>query len=382
MRRMKWRWAYGLRAIVAIALLSGGARAHGQTVPAAGEVAGPVRTAIPEGEVVAVRVVTEDGRVLSDCPRGVTAEIGKPLTGADVAASLKALYRTGDFSYLRAVTSAVPGGIRLDFIATENLFFNQVTIEGLVAPPSDASAAAAMQVNLGDIFHQSTVDEGLQRLGDAMRDDGLYEAVATAQLVPHADTHQMDIVVHVKPGPRARIGEIHLTNSTEFADLEITARTKLKIGGTVTSQRLQRATEHVRKYLIKKGHLSARAVIRRGDYDAAKNTVPLSLDVTEGPRIRVQVTGAKISKGELKRLVPIYQEGAVDVDLLEEGKRNLRERQERDGYFDAQVDYQTETHDVSQNTGRGVSSNTSNRASGTTGTEEIITYHIERGERH
>jgi len=365
-------------AIVVFALLAGAVPGRAQSAaasaPASQGAASAPRAPIPQSPVVAIRVVAEDGRVLSDCPRGVTAEIGKPLTRADLAASLKALYRTGDYSYLTAVLVEVPGGLRLDFIARENLFFNQVTIEGLVAPPSDASAAAAMQVNLGDIFHQSTVDEGLQRLGDAMRDDGLYEAVATAQLVPHADTHQMDIVVHVKPGPRARIGEIHLTNSTEFADLEITARTKLKIGGTVTSQRLQRATEHVRKYLIKKGHLSARAVIRRGDYDAAKNTVPLSLDVTEGPRIRVQVTGAKISKGELKRLVPIYQEGAVDVDLLEEGKRNLRERQERDGYFDAQVDYQTETHDVSTNGSHGTKV--------TSGTEEVITFHIARGERH
>jgi outer membrane protein insertion porin family len=379
---MKWRWAYGLRAIVAIALLGGGALAHGQTVPVAGDVAAPARTAIPEGVIVAVRVVTEDGRVLSDCPRGVPVEIGKVLNRSDVAAGLKALYRTGDYAYLSAVTTAVPGGIRLDFVAKENLFFNQVTIEGLIAPPSDASAAAAMQINLGDIYRRSTVDEGLQRLRDALRDDGLYQAEATAELVPYPARHQMDIVVHIEPGPRAHIGEIQLTNGTEYGDTELLARTKLKVGSSLTSERLQHGTERVRKYLIKKEHLSARAVIRRGEYDAAKNTVPLSLDVTEGPRIKVQVTGAKISKGDLKRLVPIYQEGAVDVDLLEEGKRNLRERQERDGYFDAQVDYQTEMHEASQNTGRGVSSNTNNRASGTTGTEEIITYHIERGERH
>ena len=41
------------------------------------------------------------------------------------------------------------------------------------------------------------------------------------------------------------------------------------------------------------------------------------------------VSGAKFAKGELRRLVPVYQEGAVDADLLEEGKRNLRERLER-----------------------------------------------------
>jgi outer membrane protein insertion porin family len=371
---MKWRWSYGLRAIFAIALLGGGPQARGQTAVDTGDPAASAKNNVGEGSVVAVRVVTEDGRVLSDCPRGVTVEIGKPLNRADVATSLKALYRTGDYAYLGAVTTAVAGGIRLDFLVQENFFFNQVTIEGLVAPPSDASAAAAMQINLGNIYRRSTVDEGLQRLRDALRDDGLYQAEATAEPVPHVATRQMDVAVRIKPGPRARIDGIHLTNGTEFSDTEVLARTKLKMGTIVTSARLQRATDRVRKYLIKKGHLSARAVIRRGEYDAAKNSVPLNLDVTEGPRIRVQVTGAKISTGDLKRLVPIYQEGAVDVDLLEEGKRNLRERQERNGYFDAQVDYKTETREVSLNAKHNVS--------GTQGTEEVITYHITRGEQH
>ena len=84
--------------------------------------------------------------------------------------------------------------------------------------------------------------------------------------------------------------------------------------------------------------------MRRGLYDkAAKNTIPLEVEITEGPRVQLVVTGAKLSQGTLKKLVPIYQEGSVDVDLLEEGKRNIRERLERDGYFDAGVEYTTVT---------------------------------------
>jgi outer membrane protein insertion porin family len=121
---------------------------------------------------------------------------------------------------------------------------------------------------------------------------------------------------------------------------------------------------------VKKGRLSARAAVRRGEYNTAKNTVPLELEVTEGPQVQLAVTGAKFSKGELKRLVPVYQEGAVDVDLLEEGKRNLRERLERDGYFDAEVSYTTETKEVQ------------GKEQKSKGTEEVITYHIGRGVRH
>jgi outer membrane protein assembly factor BamA len=141
------------------------------------------------------------------------------------------------------------------------------------------------------------------------------------------------------------------------------------VGGQVTTSRVQRANTRVRNFLVKKGHFNARAVVRRGGYDATSNTIPLELEATAGPLVRIVVTGAKFSGAELKKLVPVYQEGAVDTDLLEEGKRNIRERLERNGYFDASVEYATSTQEV-------------NLSGGRKGSEELITYRVERGDRH
>jgi outer membrane protein insertion porin family len=362
---MKSSWASGLRSVAALALLYGAAMLRAQAPH--GEASGASDT---EPSVIDVRVVNEDGGALLTAPRNLTIEIGKPLDRAKVAESLRALYRTGDYSDLRAVVTPMPGGVRLDFVARANYFFNQVRIEGLAAPPSDASAAAAMQLTLGQPYRRDLVDEALERLRVTLREEGLYRAEFFAQTAPHPETHQMDIVVHVKPGRRARVGVIRLNNGTEFRDAEILSRLKMKIGRAITSARLQKGTDRIRKFLVKKGHLNARAAVHRGEYDNEKNTIPLDLDVTEGPRVHVTVTGAKFSDGELKKLVPIYQEGAVDADLLEEGKRNLRERLERESYFDAKVDYATETREVKRN------------GSGWQGTEEVITYRVERGERH
>src|SRR5271155_3355768 len=179
MSRMKWCWANGLPVIAGMVFLGGVVAVHAQNPTVSQEVslaAAGSEAQIPPGSVVAIRVVTADGRVLSDCPSGVSVEIGKPLDRANVAASLRALYRAGNYSDLRAVVAPVENGVRLDFVATENLFFNRVIIEGLTAPPSDASAAAAMQINLGDIYRAALVDEGLQRLRDALREEGLYRA--------------------------------------------------------------------------------------------------------------------------------------------------------------------------------------------------------------
>ena len=363
---MKSGWANVLRGIVAFALLTGGALTRGQ-VPQDISAAGVAKET---PKIVAIRIVKENGQVLSESPSGIAVETGNALERGKIAESLRALYRTGDYADLQAVVTPVADGVRLDFVVRENLFFNQVRIEGLAAPPSDASAAAAMQLTLGQTYRRAVVDEALERLRETLRDEGLYQAKVSAETVPHAETHQMEIVVHVKPGRRARVGVIHLTNGTEYRDAEILSRLKMKAGTEITSTKLQRGTGRIRKYLVKRGHLSGRAAVRRGNYNAAKNTIPLELDVTEGPRVKVVVTGAKFSDGELKRLIPIYQEGAVDADLLEEGKRNILERLERQGYFDADVDYKTEIHEVK-----------STRAATQT-TEETITYTVERGAKH
>src|ERR1700719_1449210 len=363
---MKSAWANGLRGIVALALLSGGATTRAQTPQIASSTAEPAEQPV----VLATRVVSEDGRVLSEPVKGINVEIGKPLDRTKVAESLRLLYKTGDYSDLRAVITPVPEGVRLDFVARENLFFNQVLIDVLVPPPSEASAVAATQLNLGQMYRAELVDEAAERLRDTLHQEGLYTAEIKTETRPHPETHEMDVFFHIKPGPRARVGKIQLKNDTQYTDVEILKRLKMKPGRPITSARLQSGTDRIRKYLVKKGNLIARAVVRRGAYDPVTNTIPLDLEVSQGPGVKLQVAGAKFSKGDLKRLVPVYQEGAVDADLLEEGKRNMRERLERQGYFDSTVDYTTETQTAAPN------------PNGWKGTEEVITYHIVKGDKH
>ncbi|MBZ5700677.1 MAG: BamA/TamA family outer membrane protein [Acidobacteriia bacterium] len=356
------------RALLSLAIFLAGSPLRGQTPAADSAQAARPQAAAPA--VVAVRIVAQDGRVLSAAPADLPIALGQPLDPAAVREALRKLYRTGDYADLQAVRTAVPGGLRLDFVVRENLYFNLVRIEGLTAPPSESTAAAAMQISLGHPYHKDDVDEALGRLRETLQEEGLYEAKASAEAIPHPETQQMDVLVHVTPGPRARIGEIRLLNHTGFPGPELLKRARFAPGRAVTLARLQTGGERLRKYLARKGYLSARAIVRRGEYDPAKKTVPLELEVTEGPHVRVVVSGAKFSSRALKKLVPIYQEGAVDPDLLEEGRRNLRERLEREGYFDAEVSYSAETHEQKKS------------ASGWTAQEKIITYSIERGDRH
>lgn len=370
---MKISWFNGGGAFLLLAILLPGEALPGQAPAAPQPSEQQLSGQAPEGAgspVMAVRIVTHDGPILSEAPAGLPIEVGKPAEAGAVREAIRTLYRTGNYEDLQAVETPVEGGVRIDFLVRENLFFNQVRIEGLKAPPSEGTAVAAMQLNLGQVFRRSMLEEGLGRLRDALAEEGLYEAQVTAEPVPQRQTQQMDVIVRVVPGPRARIGEIQLLNRTGYPSGELLAQARLAAGREITLRRLQAGSERIRKFLGKNGFLSGRATVRRGAYDAAKKTVPLELEVAEGPRVSVVATGAKFSRRALKKLIPIYQEAAIDADLLEEGRRNVLERLESDGYFDAQVTYRTETREFQRPGGAWKSE------------EEVVTYAIERGTRH
>jgi outer membrane protein assembly complex protein YaeT len=183
------------------------------------------------------------------------------------------------------------------------------------------------------------MDPALARLRQTLANDGFYQAQLDPELSPIPDKSAMDITVRVTPGPRARLGAITVDASPGIAAEDLRAHLKLKSGKEVTADSLEHDTDRLRNWLVARGYLSARVILTRGDYAAASHTMPLTVTVTTGHKVTVQVVGYKISNHDLRQLLPIYQEGAVDDDLLQEGRRDLRNVLERDGYFDASVNY-------------------------------------------
>src|SRR5260370_3252101 len=160
--------------IITLALVTGAALAWPQA-PAQQE--NPAdKVAAEQRKVVAIRIVREDCPVLAEAPSGIAVETGKPLDQGKIAESMRALYRTGDYADLRAVLTPETDGIRLDFVVRENLFFNQVRLEGLVRRPSEASAAAASRLVLGQTYRQGSGGERRSRCGQPSVEEGLYQA--------------------------------------------------------------------------------------------------------------------------------------------------------------------------------------------------------------
>src|SRR5262249_5840211 len=161
------------------------------------------------------------------------------------------------------VTTPGEGGALLDFVVEENFYFNQLIMRGLVEPPSEASAAAAMQIQLGDVYTKEKLDAAVVRPEDILRADGLLQAKGYTERTTNEENRQIDRIVHVTPGARAHVSAVQLTNSTEYPDAQILSRLKRKAGSTITNAKVQKGTANIRKFLAKRGHLSGRAAVRR-----------------------------------------------------------------------------------------------------------------------
>ena len=181
-----------------------------------------------EGKAVAeVRVVDESGKPVTQKIPPLPLEAGKPFDFTAERASLRELYRMGDYANIKVTSAAEPGGgLRIDFIAERNFYNNVIQIVGIKEPPSNPAALAAVRLNLGEAFRESSLREAVARLQNSLRDDGLYEAKVSWKLFPDVNTREMDVTFTVDQGPRARVGAITIDNSTPYPDAADSAADK------------------------------------------------------------------------------------------------------------------------------------------------------------
>src|SRR5262249_47571452 len=104
------------------------------------------------------------------------------------------------------------------------------------------------------------------------------------------------------------------------------------------TDRVTKALERLRKHYQKQQHLEAQVTLIDRRYHVDTDRLDYVFQVEQGPTVNITTEGDGVSKGQLKKLVPVYQENSVDDDLLNEGRRNLRDYLQTKGYFDASVE--------------------------------------------
>jgi outer membrane protein insertion porin family len=286
------------------------------------------------------RGLDEDQRVIAQVRQLVQQEIGKPLDRQKLRRSLQALYATGRFADLQVEAQRnSPQELTLVFEAETNFFIGSITSDGGLKHPSDSQLVDSTKLQLGEVLTRTKVEQAVERMLSILRNDGFYRASVTESETPRPDVQLMDIHFHVRPGQQAKIGQVTVEGDPGFSAQEIVKVSGMKPGKRVTQELVTKSLQKLRKKYSGQKRLESQIAIVRRQYREDTNTIDFTYKIDRGPVVDIQLEGASISRRKLKKFVPVFEENAVDDDLLNEGRRNIRDYLQTQGYFDAKVNF-------------------------------------------
>lgn len=288
---------------------------------------------------------TRQPLLFSDLNQFLVCEVGKPFEPLCVTRSIEELFSSGRYEdIVGEVVDDGNGGVKLLFRTTPAFFVGEVRVSGVPEPPTPGQLNNATRLQLGTLLVESSVKQAVDGIQELLRSNGFFQAQVTPRQERDADTEVANLYFDVQPGDRAKITTPRFNGNLE-ADperlLRVTHwRRRFPPGfQTATDRRVQNGVERLRNYYRKQDRLLARVTLYSLPFDAATNEVTPVLQIDAGPKVRVRTSGVRVSRGKLRQLVPVFQEQAVDRDLLLEGQRNIEGYFESQGYFQAQVSY-------------------------------------------
>jgi outer membrane protein insertion porin family len=266
--------------------------------------------------------------------------VGQPLDREQVRESIRTLYSTRRFNDIQAEVAPSGEGVVLSFVTSPNFFISAVDVEGAPSRPNRNQIVNASKFTLGDLYAREKLERALENIRQLMRENGYFQARVTAESISNVATQQVDVLFHVSPGGAAHIGRVKVTGSSTLSPSEVEDIAHLDPGDRVSASRVTNALQRLKKRFQKQRRVLAQVSIAEQQYRPETNSVDYTFQIDPGPVVVILAQGFRLSHRLLRKQIPVYEENALDDDLLNEGKRNLLDYLQTRGHFDAKVEIQ------------------------------------------
>lgn len=268
-----------------------------------------------------------------------------PLDPLKVRASLRRLYATGRYKTISVDGLRQTSGVVLVFRGAPTLFLGRILVRGVKNTHLSNQLSYSIRLNPGTPFTDQKMTRAITLLEQALQQNGYYKASITKHTAVDKANAQVNVQFDVKSGKPARVGDIAVSGDSGMTLESFRKKAKLKPGSKVSSETVSRALSNLRKQYQKQQRLEANVSLASSQYQQPTNRLNYGFEADRGPIVKVIVEGAKLSKGKVHNLVPIYAEGTLDEDLLNEGSKRVHDYYQRQGYFNAKVTHTSDAKD-------------------------------------
>lgn len=263
--------------------------------------------------------------------------------------AVKRLFATGRYKDIEADVEESANGLVITFRTKPTYFLSQLTIEGVPSPPSQAVLNSATRLDLGsEVDGETAIPAAVEGLRETLRANGYMNPKIDFAIDPRPRNQEIFLKFLIDPGVRARFAAPVFTGDPQKDEKPLIRATGWRkwwgFGPfqPATERRVQDGLEKLRSSYLKRNYLMSQVRLVSLDFDAKSNTLRPTVEINAGPRVAVRTEGARLGKGALRDLLPIYQERTVDRELLVEGQSNLQSYFQSNGYFEAKVGFSVE----------------------------------------
>ncbi len=303
--------------------------------------------------VSAVALIANPHRKLESLWAVVTQKAGEPYSQEKIEESAAALKSTGGFPKVQINVVPEINGLRINFLLEPAYYLGVVEFPGAGKFFSYTRLLQVVDLPDEDPYDPGRLPGSEKSLLNFLHRNGYFQAqVCTDTKID--DEHQLvSVTFSVEMGKQAKINAVTIEGpeGAENAKLLHSVRSLrarlsgglLKKGKAYAPDRISSATTLMKKTLTAQHRLSATIKENPPQYHSNTNRVDVSFKVDVGPAVTVRTIGAKLSaipwlaNRQMRKLIPIYSEGAIDQDLVDEGQRNLLDYFQKKGYTDAKV---------------------------------------------
>jgi outer membrane protein insertion porin family len=304
---------------------------------------------------VQVEAVRFEGVTFSDTDPilgDLKQKAGTPLNAEDVRSDLRKLFATGryrDISVYGQPGAKSGKSLVLVFSGAPRYFVGRVTIIGVREDRLSSLLESSTKLDPGAPFSEADLPAAVDGIKQVLAQNGYQEPVITQQTKVDDLGSQVDATFTVNVGVQARVGDVKVDGAdagisvTDFRKKgslncgRIATKLNKNCHAKVTRNTVSNALSGVRSYYQKNQRLEGTISLQDSAYNQPRSQMDYDFAANQGPIVEIIINGAKLSKSRMKLLVPIYQEGTVDNDLLNEGSFNIRDYLQQRGYFDATV---------------------------------------------
>ena len=283
-----------------------------------------------------------EGR-LAPLPGHLPQAEGAPLSPENLKKSLRQLFATGLFETIQVEGSRQQDGVALVFHGEPRTFIGTVSVNGAKGDTMNTQLERASQLAPGARFTQAKLSQALDQMRSALAENGFHESTIAQTLTPHPEEQLVDIAFQVVSGTQARVGTVQVTGDSGMSPDEFRHYAHLRTGARVDHDTVNRALTGVLKHYRGHERLEAEIKLESEQYDADTKRTNFHFSASQGPQVKVLVEGASLGPGQIKHVIPVFEEGTVDDDLLNEGNRRLRDYYQRQGFFDVKVDHELQS---------------------------------------